>query len=159
MLGSVLFPHRVLLLLRGFPDAPRKRSSEGGLEEQLLSKLSLSGKDRREVDLNRQGEEQPVVCRAWVAPGACKPFKARCKSCSLTLSVSQDRGFPQRWSTGNGHGYLSLEQLWVAELDTELCWSLQPWTKGIFSPEGCSCVPQTDFMFQPVALEGETSKS
>lgn len=90
----MLFPHRALLLLRGFLNARRKRSSEGGLKEQLLSKLNLSHKDRREVDLNRQGEEQPVVCRAWVAPGACKPFKARCKSCSLTLSVGEDRGDP-----------------------------------------------------------------
>lgn len=55
-LGCALFPHRVPLLLRGFPDARRKRSSEGGLEEGLLPKLSLNRRDRRELDLNQQGE-------------------------------------------------------------------------------------------------------
>lgn len=38
---------------------------------------------------------QPVALRrAWVASGACKPFKARCKSCDLTWRVSQDRRVP-----------------------------------------------------------------
>lgn len=111
----------------------------------------------------------PALCRAWVAPGACKPFKARCKSCNLTLRASEDRGVPCRagpWERSPGDGRVCLtspELVCGAELEAEvgngLCQSLQPWTKGAFPPERCSCVPQTDFMFQPMALERETSKS
>lgn len=104
-----------------------------------------------------------------MAPGACKPFKARCKSRNLTLRASEDREVPRSarlWeqSGGDGRGCLaSLEPVCAAELEAEpgngLCRSPRPWTKGALPPEHPLRVPQTDLMFQPMALEPETVKS
>lgn len=52
----MLFPHCIPFHLRGFPYAQRERSGEGGLEEEPLLELNLNCGDRRDLDLNRQGE-------------------------------------------------------------------------------------------------------
>lgn len=56
LFGCVSFPRCIPFHLRGFPCARREGSGEGGLEEEPLLKLSLNHRDRRDLDLNRQGE-------------------------------------------------------------------------------------------------------
>lgn len=72
LFGCVSFPHCIPFHLRGFPYARRERSSEGGLEEELLLELSLNRRDRRDLDLNQWGEGaacSAALCLLSAEPG------------------------------------------------------------------------------------------